>query len=529
MRHATLSCLVTLLAASVQPLCATPPTQAPVKVTKATELPTHSYAIQGKPSEALQDLSAMRALANQVERDLNADLAAFDIQDPALRMGLHTTLYLAALVKGDTGSAQKHLEAVRALQESPLRKQLTGLLTTPLLAAQADPRPDLRTAFKTRLSQRLAELPFAETRFTVEALAGNLKTGTKARLIEGVAKSLDATVQAGQLSEEAVLGLLSGAMNLHVLLPVQGDALACLEAHLQAHQNDPVASQVNRATLGTREVKAKGPYFGQPLPGTTPVPFALEVLRPISAWVAGIAFSPDGNECFLSVGSETYSGANMFQTTCVNGTWSALSQPEFLKGFSMSGEAVYAKDGQQLTFTGAGTNRSVDFWTVKRSSSEWGAPVPMPAPINTEAKEFRGSTTADGVLYFGSDRSSPGINQIHKATRKGAQDWVVEKLGAPINALSYEGDPCVAPDGRWMVFYSGRPGGFGGSDLYLSFSDGKGGWGTPVNLGPEFNSPVDEWGACLSPDGKFLFFTRHGAKESGLFWVSVAALEKFRK
>lgn len=529
MRNATLSCLLSLSAASGHSLRADQAAPAGVKATKAADLPTHRYAIQGKPSEAVQDLAAMRALASRVEQDLNAKLAALEDQDPAPQSGLHTALYLTAMVKGDPASARKHLEAVRSLQEGPLRKRTTGLITMPLIQAQENPGPDFRATFRSRLAKGLAELPYAETRFTVEAIAGNLKSSSKARIIEGVTQGLDGRAEAGHLSEDAVIGLLAAAMNLHVLLPVREDAFACLDAHLQSHKADSVALQVSPTPLGTREIKAKGPHFGQSHPGNTPLPFAPEVLKAVSPWVAGIAFSPDGTECFLSIGSENYSGGHIFQTTCVEGSWTPLSQPDFLGGFAMSGEAIYAKDGQQLTFTGIGKNRSVDFWTVKRSGGGWGVPLPMPAPINTEAKEFRGSTTTNGVLYFGSDRSSPGINQVHRATRKGGHEWIVEQLGAPINSLSYEGDPCVAPDGSWIVFYSGRPGGFGGTDLYISFSDGKGSWGTPVNLGPEFNSPAEEWGACLSTDGKFLFFTRHGAKESGLFWVSVKALEKFRK
>ena len=66
------------------------------------------------------------------------------------------------------------------------------------------------------------------------------------------------------------------------------------------------------------------------------------------------------------------------------------------------------------------------------------------------------------------------------------------------------GDPCVAPDGRWLVFNSARDAAAGRADLHVSFADGRGNWGTPVHLGRGFNSPDDEFGAMLSPDGGYL-------------------------
>jgi hypothetical protein len=152
----------------------------------------------------------------------------------------------------------------------------------------------------------------------------------------------------------------------------------------------------------------------------------------------------------------------------------------------------------------------------------------MPSPIRSEFNEFRGSVTAEGTFYFGSERSSPGINQVYKATHGRAGEWNVEKLGAPVNTLAYEGDPCVAPDGRWMVFYTARPGGYGRVDNCVAFNDGKGGWGTPINLGPAFNGPDDEFGAFLSLDGRFLFFNRHAADGDQLFWVAASAIDKLK-
>ncbi len=60
------------------------------------------------------------------------------------------------------------------------------------------------------------------------------------------------------------------------------------------------------------------------------------------------------------------------------------------------------------------------------------------------------------------------------------------------NGAGYNsGFPSFSPDGARIYFSSDRPGGQGGYDLYYS-ERGADGWGAPVNLGPEVNTPGNE-------------------------------------
>lgn len=67
----------------------------------------------------------------------------------------------------------------------------------------------------------------------------------------------------------------------------------------------------------------------------------------------------------------------------------------------------------------------------------------------------------------------------------------------------------MSPDETWMILaITDRPGGYGGDDLYVSrVVDGA--WTTPVNLGPEINTPEYEYGPWVTADGKRLLFTSH--------------------
>jgi len=63
---------------------------------------------------------------------------------------------------------------------------------------------------------------------------------------------------------------------------------------------------------------------------------------------------------------------------------------------------------------------------------------------------------------------------------------------------------------------SEREGGFGGKDIYMARWDAiKERWGEAQNLGPVVNSPYDEDGVYIHPDGKTLYFSSEGHNSMG--------------
>ena len=88
--------------------------------------------------------------------------------------------------------------------------------------------------------------------------------------------------------------------------------------------------------------------------------------------------------------------------------------------------------------------------------------------------------------------------------------------------------PGIAPDESFMVFTAIRPGGLGETDLYLSLRGAEGTWGKARNLGPKINSGSFEFGARISPDKKYMFFTRSNGwfenpyhDTSDIYWVEL--------
>ena len=498
------------------------------KGTTPSDLASHSYVIPGKPSDAVQNHEAVLALARQLETSLTADLESPGTRDKATLTRAYSSLMAIAMVKRDHPAGRRYLELVRELQDNPAVKLLTGVITIPYMQAMETPGPDFRATYRTLLSRRLASLPVEDVRATLGAMKSNQESASKAQLIGSIVAGVDPAAKDGQISQPIAEALVGAAMNLEVILPLKEDVVACIENFFSANKapqtTATAAAAATQSAIGTFKTRLKGAYFGQTLPEGTPVPFAPEILTSISAWVEATAFSPDGTQFFVSVGAPDYSSARLFHSTLVNGEWTPVAEAPFISDFTYSNEPVFSADGKSLMFTGGTSIGSLDLWTVSYDGRRWGRPVALPSPINSEAKEYRGSYMPDGTLYFTSGRS--GMNQVYRAARNADHSLVVDLVAAPVSTSSHEGDPCVAPDGHFLIFNSARD--WKSSDLYVSFPDARGGWGTPIKLGPAFNSPYDEYGAHLSSDGKHLFFTRHTSQGNGIFWVAVSAIEQLK-
>ncbi len=135
--------------------------------------------------------------------------------------------------------------------------------------------------------------------------------------------------------------------------------------------------------------------------------------------------------------------------------------------------------------------------------SEWSEPVNLGAPINSGGDEFGATLSADGLsIYFNSDRTdlpgAQGGNDIWVSRRACAVcPWGTPANLAALNDPAGIGGVSFSNDGLVMFFNSGRTGGFGRGDIYMSRRvnpQDDFGWEAPVNLGPDVNTADAEAG-----------------------------------
>jgi Concanavalin A-like lectin/glucanases superfamily/WD40-like Beta Propeller Repeat len=88
--------------------------------------------------------------------------------------------------------------------------------------------------------------------------------------------------------------------------------------------------------------------------------------------------------------------------------------------------------------------------------------------------------------------------------------------GPPVNSSYGESGVCISANGLEFYFASGRPGGYGGQDLWVmkrpTIEDD---WGDPANLGSPANSQYGYWEPSISSDGLLLHFSDGHAPQFG--------------
>lgn len=102
-----------------------------------------------------------------------------------------------------------------------------------------------------------------------------------------------------------------------------------------------------------------------------------------------------------------------------------------------------------------------------------------------------------------------GISNVQLMKGTVSNNQLTDVVALDFNGKDFScGQPAVSPDGKYLIFASNMPGGYGETDLYIAeiFSDGL--TNTPINLGPMINTAGKEMFPSMS--GDTLFFASDG-------------------
>jgi Tol biopolymer transport system component len=138
------------------------------------------------------------------------------------------------------------------------------------------------------------------------------------------------------------------------------------------------------------------------------------------------------------------------------------------------------------------------------------------------------------TLFFGSDRPGGigGFDVYETTSTNDDLSTAVFGPGVLVPELSSPGRDTrtfVRHDGREIFITSDRSGGVGGLDLWVATREHTSDlWTTPVNLGAVVNSAADDGSPALSKDGGTLYFfsNRPGGFGGRDIWVTVRTLSR---
>jgi len=195
-------------------------------------------------------------------------------------------------------------------------------------------------------------------------------------------------------------------------------------------------------------------------------------------------------------------------------------------------------DGHLLLFrsTRPGGPGLGDIYVSKRTDPKddfgWGAPVALGPDVNTAAAEAGAEflqSAEDGAanLYFNRAPAGGAADLYYVAiTRDGETGGPAVLIAELSDPVFTDQGPTLRSDGREIFFFSTRPGGVGGTDLWTSTRRSvHDPWTSPVNVGAPLNSTAAEQQPSLSSGGRSLLFasSRSGGFGGTDIWMSTRA------
>ncbi|MEE9443504.1 MAG: ankyrin repeat domain-containing protein [candidate division Zixibacteria bacterium] len=267
----------------------------------------------------------------------------------------------------------------------------------------------------------------------------------------------------------------------------------------------------------------EGEYLGQKPPGKIPEIFTPGIISTDGGDFAG-TFSPDGEEFYYTAngGIKNLRMNTIMVTRRINNRW---TEPEvaWFSGKTFDFEPHISPDGEKLYF---GTRRPLEEngestgmhqWVLNKSEMGWAEPKPLRTPF-VENHVMYVSTANDGTIYF------TGRDGIYLSRLDDGKYKKLQKLSNKINDDYNAAHPFIAPDESYLIFDAMPYGPQEGARLFISFREEDTTWTTPKNLSKVWGSRDPEMAASVSPDGKYIFFSREG----NIYWVDAKVIDDLR-
>ncbi len=274
-------------------------------------------------------------------------------------------------------------------------------------------------------------------------------------------------------------------------------------------------------TKGNVVSTIENPYLGQKPPRMTPIPFAPGLVSTEIYEYDG-AFTPDMKSFYFIRRGEKNIKSTFYEykyndTTEVWGK-SVVASPWI-------GRPVISPDGETMHLGDRYLKRTESGWSEIQN-------LEPPTVSNDSMYIMRLSSSANGTYYFDTYKEGDSTFPIRYSRLINGKHEEPKALPKAINTGTFLSHPFIAPDESYLLFDAQREDGFGDADIYISFKQKDGTWGNGINLGDKINTDAWEASASITPDGKYLFFSRNVGSEDyenvDIFWVDAQIIETLR-
>ena len=157
-----------------------------------------------------------------------------------------------------------------------------------------------------------------------------------------------------------------------------------------------------------------------------------------------------------------------------------------------------------------------DIYIADREGDDWVNAHKMGFEINTEMNDLVvGMNTLGTILLVNRRRKGKDYGNLFLCENKRGVWLKPVMLSEDINSQHKESSACITADGKLIYFSSNRPGGLGGKDIWKVKQLPNGNWAKPLNIGGVINSSYDEEAPFISSNGQTLYFSSNGHETIG--------------
>lgn len=263
------------------------------------------------------------------------------------------------------------------------------------------------------------------------------------------------------------------------------------------------------ALIACSPSSVQNPYLGQTPPGIVPEQFAPGLISTDALEIEGV-FAPGMREFYFT--RQVDRGPVMSHGwRNEDGEWREFFAVE------RTGEISFSTDGRIMYLGNSYREREGDSWSD---------PKPLGRQFNDI--EIMRLTASSEQTYVLDERDEIGTIRFSRLENGSREDPIA--YGETINTGTFTAHPFIAPDESYLIWDSDRLGGYGDSDLYISFRQKDGTWGDAINMGPEINSSDEDAYGSITPDGKYFIFHRINLEvpRANIYWVDAKVIEGLR-
>jgi subtilisin family serine protease len=235
--------------------------QAQKKVVKSEDdMPRFNYPISGTATELLQsDDATFNVFAARVKSDVDSLLTNYDIQDHASLRDILNVRISLQLLAGDDKAALATLDQMRALEDKPDAKLMSGLRTRAMIDAHTATGQTsgaaYQAAFAKAYAASLAPLPWTVVGNRIKESKSSAEIMSPSLILGGVQAGIEpAVAKSHQLSNDLAWGLIGDRLALKQILPLKEQTVAVLTKDVADHNvQKPDIWEAREVTLTATE------------------------------------------------------------------------------------------------------------------------------------------------------------------------------------------------------------------------------------------------------------------------------------